>query len=82
MSATFFGTPEAKRFEMKNVVGPQKISLRCPGGFNLGRVEQGLHDYAVLLAFLAQGAQLIGGGLRGANIELKADSFETYRHFF
>jgi len=41
-----------------------------------------LHDHAVLLGFFAEAAKLIGRGVSSGDVEIEADSFETYGDVF
>src|SRR5689334_19878157 len=43
-------------------------------------MEQGLHDHAILLRFLAQSTKLLWGRLRGQDIKPQDDLLEAYGH--
>src|ERR1700722_1947343 len=55
-------------------------ALRKPFGLQTGRLDQSLHDHAILFRFLAQCAQLFLGRLRRHNIESQAQTLKADRH--
>src|SRR5215469_1323249 len=77
--------PERERHRMKlpGSPSPDHGSVRRPpvrGDF--GRLQEGLHHNAILLGFFSQSLQLFGSCLRRVNVELDANGFKAYRHFF
>lgn len=62
--------------------GRGTLEIGLPTGFDFWRVQQGLEYDAVLLSLFLQRLQLFGGCLGSVNVEIHANCFETYRHFF
>src|SRR5579862_3140304 len=55
-------------------------TMRKPFGLQTWRLDQGLHDHAILFRFLPQCAQLFRSGLRRRDIEAQTQTLEADRH--
>ena len=61
----------------------ERLSLRLePVRLEFWRMEQGLHDYAVLFGLVAECAQLVRCGLGRGDIKAEPDGLNANGHVF
>ena len=60
----------------------ERLLLILPASFYFWRLQQGLHDDAVLFGLVAQGLKLLGGSLGRHDIERQLNVLKSYGPIF
>lgn len=58
------------------------VNRGTPHCFDVGWLQESLHDDAVLLGFLLEAAKLFIGSARSINLKLQTDCLKSNRNFF